>query len=80
MAAEKRGNMADRKRGFGAEAPAAGWGGEVGRRQWKKGSGSHRQGSVESTFFRHKEVLGVKLRARGARSAGGRGMDRQVVF
>ncbi len=36
----------------------------MGRRKWKKESGYHRQGRVENTFFRYKQVLGGKLRAR----------------
>ena len=38
--------------------------GEVGRRQWKKESGYHRQGRVENTFFRYKSIIGGRLRAR----------------
>jgi hypothetical protein len=37
---------------------------EVGRRQWKKETGYHRQGRVENTFFRYKTVIGGRLRAR----------------
>ncbi|MGK0482448.1 MAG: IS5 family transposase [Planctomycetota bacterium] len=37
---------------------------EVGRRQWKKETGYHRQGRVENTFFRYKTVIGDRLRAR----------------
>ncbi len=37
---------------------------EVGRRQWKKESGYHRQGTVENAFFRHKSIIGDRLRAR----------------
>ncbi len=37
---------------------------EVGRRQWKKESGYHRQGTVENTFFRFKSIIGDRLRAR----------------
>jgi hypothetical protein len=37
---------------------------KVGRRQWKKESGYHRQGRVESTFFRYKSIIGDQLRAR----------------
>ncbi len=36
----------------------------VGRRKWKKESGYHRQGRVENTFFRYKQILGDKLRVR----------------
>jgi len=37
---------------------------EVGRRQWKKESGYHQQGTVENAFFRYKTILGDRLRAR----------------
>jgi IS5 family transposase len=37
---------------------------KVGRRQWKKESGYHRQGTVENAFFRYKSILGDRLRAR----------------
>jgi len=37
---------------------------EVGRRQWKKESGYHRQARVENTFFRYKTIVGPRLRAR----------------
>lgn len=37
---------------------------DLGRRRWKKESGYHRQGRVENTFFRHKAVIGDRLRAR----------------
>ncbi len=37
---------------------------EVGRRQWKKESGYHRQGTVENGFFRYKTIIGSSLRAR----------------
>ncbi len=37
---------------------------KVGRRQWKKESGYHRQGTVENVFFRYKSILGDRLRAR----------------
>ena len=36
----------------------------LGRRQWKKASGYHRQGRVENTFFRYKSIIGDGLRAR----------------
>ncbi len=36
----------------------------MGRREWKKESGYHRQGRVENTFFRYKQILGGKLNAR----------------
>ena len=38
---------------------------KVGRRQWKKESGYHRQGRVENTFFRFKTIIGDRMRARG---------------
>jgi hypothetical protein len=37
----------------------------LGRREWKKRSGYHRQGTVENSFFRYKTVLGGRLHARG---------------
>jgi len=37
---------------------------EVGRRQWEKESGYHQQVRVENTFFRHKTIVGPRLRAR----------------
>jgi hypothetical protein len=37
---------------------------EIGRRQWKKESGYHRQARVENTFFRKKTIIGEKLRTR----------------
>jgi len=37
---------------------------EIGRRQWKKESGYHQQGTVENAFFRYKSILGDRLRAR----------------
>jgi hypothetical protein len=36
----------------------------VGRRQWKKEAGYHQQARGENTFFRHKQLLGCRLRAR----------------
>ncbi len=36
----------------------------MGRRQWKKESGYHRQGTVENAFFRYKSIIGDRLRAR----------------
>ncbi len=38
----------------------------VGRRQWKKEAGYHRQGRVENAFFRFKTIISDRLRARGA--------------
>ncbi len=40
----------------------------MGRRKWKKESGYHRQGRVENTFFRYKQIFGGKLRARHAKA------------
>jgi hypothetical protein len=37
---------------------------EVGRRQWKKASGYHRQARAENAFFRYKSIFGGALRAR----------------
>jgi len=39
---------------------------EVGRRQWKKEAGYHRQGRAENAFFRYKSSFGDRMRARGA--------------
>jgi hypothetical protein len=36
----------------------------VGRRQWKKASGYHRQARVENAFFRYKSIIGESLHAR----------------
>ena len=41
---------------------------KVGRRQWKKESGYHRQGTVENAFFRYKSMIGDQLRARAQRA------------
>ena len=37
---------------------------EVGRRQWRKEAGYHRQARVENTFFRYKQLIGGRLRSR----------------
>ena len=37
---------------------------KVGRRQWKKESGYHRQGTALNAFFRYKSIIGDRLRAR----------------
>ena len=37
---------------------------KIGRRQWKKASGYHRQACVENAFFRYKSIIGDRLRAR----------------
>ena len=39
---------------------------KVGRRQWKKESGYHQQGTAENAFFRYKPILGDRLRARSS--------------
>jgi transposase len=41
---------------------------EIGRRQWKKESGYHRQARVENTFFRYKTIVGPRLFARNTES------------
>jgi hypothetical protein len=38
---------------------------KVGRRQWRKEVGYHRQARVENAFFRLKTILGDRMRARG---------------
>jgi hypothetical protein len=37
---------------------------KVGRREWKKESGYHRQARAENTFMRYKRILGDRLHAR----------------
>ena len=39
---------------------------KIGRRQWKKKAGYHRQARVENAFSRYKSILGDGLRARTA--------------
>ena len=39
---------------------------KVGRRQWKKEAGYHRQARCENAFFRYKTILGDRMRSRGA--------------
>ena len=39
----------------------------LGRRQWQKASGYHRQARVENAFFRYKSIIGDSLRARNRR-------------
>ncbi len=39
---------------------------KMGRRQWKREAGYHRQARVENAFFRYKSILGDRLRARTA--------------
>ena len=43
---------------------------QLGRRQWKKASGYHRQGRVENAFFRYKSIIGAGLRARSPAGQG----------
>jgi len=38
------------------------------RLQWKRESGYHRQGTVENAFFRYKQIIGPRLRARDRRA------------
>ena len=40
---------------------------KLGRREWKKRSGYHRQGTVENAFFCYKSIIGDRLRARHPR-------------
>ena len=42
----------------------------LGRRQWKKALGYHRQGRVENALFRYKSIIGDGLRARGPAGQG----------
>lgn len=44
--------------------------GKVGRRQWKKEVGYHRQARVENAFFRLKTILGDRMRSRGEDAQG----------
>ena len=39
---------------------------KVGRRQWKKEAGYHRQARAENAFFRFKTIFGDRMQARGA--------------
>ena len=41
---------------------------QIGRRQWNKESGYHRQARVENAFFRYKSIIGDRLRARHPRA------------
>ncbi len=43
---------------------------EIGRRQWKKESGYHRQARVENVFFRYESIIGDRLRARHPQAQG----------
>ena len=42
----------------------------LGRRQWKKASGYHRQSRVENVFFRYKSIIGDGLRAQSPAGQG----------
>ena len=44
------------------------WRKRVGKRQWQKEAGYHRQARAENAFFRYKTILGTALRARLLRS------------
>ncbi len=37
--------------------------GKVGRRQWRKESGAHRQAQAENGMYRYKRIIGDRLRA-----------------
>ncbi len=39
---------------------------ELGRREWKKEAGYHRQARVENTFYRYKQIIGGRLRSRNS--------------
>ncbi len=39
---------------------------KIGRRNWKKQSGYHRQGTVEYAFFRYLSIIGDRLHTRTA--------------
>ena len=51
------------------------WVKTLGRHQWQKASGYHRQSRVENTFFRYKSIIGAGLRARSPA-----GQGREVVL
>jgi hypothetical protein len=48
----------------------------LGRRQWKKASGYHRQGRVENALFRYRSIIGDSLRAR---SVSGRDVEASLA-
>ena len=48
----------------------------LGRREWQKASGYHRQARVENAFFRYKSIIGDGLRAR---SGGGREVEASLA-
>ncbi len=47
----------------------------LGRRQWKKASGYHRQARAENAFFRYKSIIGDSLRSRSSA-----GQERETVL
>ena len=49
---------------------------EIGRRAWKKEAGYHQQARVENAFFRHKTIVGDRLRAR---SEAGRQVEARIA-
>ena len=60
--------------GHGPRSPARDrtitWVKQLGRRRWKKTSGSHRQSRVENAFFRYTSIIGDGLRARSPTGQG----------
>ena len=48
----------------------------LGRREWQKASGYHRQARVENAFFRYKSIIGDGLRAR---SGSGRDVEASLA-
>ena len=46
------------------------WVKQLGRCQWQKASGYHRQSRVENAFFRYKSIIGDGLRARSPTGQG----------
>lgn len=41
---------------------------ELGRREWKKAEGYHRQAQVENAFSRYKQIIGGRLRSRNSQA------------
>ena len=41
---------------------------ELGRREWKKAEGYHRQARAENAFFRYKQIIGGRLRNRNSQA------------
>ena len=50
----------------------------LGRREWQKASGYHRQARVENAFFRYKSIITVSDGLR-ARSGGGREVEASLA-